>query len=190
MTKAELKKRLNSGRISKQERDSLITAVLDYPALVSTLLEEVIIEDKNDTFNASWVLDNALRKDLRPLLPCLNTFCNMLPSLQSESVMRPMAHICEMLVLCYFKNKNPDCSNSIRESHLEKMTEVCFDWLIGSHKIACKVFAMTSLFYLGEQFKWVRPELKMVLENTIANSSTGYQNRAMKTIAMLNAQDI
>ena len=140
MTIATLKKTLNSGRISKDQRDFLVDTILFHPALVETLWEEVLLEDKNNTFNASWVLDNVLRKDLRLLLPHLDKFCGALAHLQSDSVIRPVAHICEMLVLCYFKKKSPDCLKYLKKPHLEAITEVCFDWLISEYKVATKSF--------------------------------------------------
>ncbi|WP_343486021.1 adenylosuccinate lyase [Allomuricauda sp. d1] len=187
MTKDQLLLALNEGRLTKEKRDFLVAKVLQHPELVKPLLSQVSEEDKNDTFNGSWVLDNALRKQLEILLPHIDEFCTNLSGLRSESVIRPMAHICEMVVVSHFKQKKEVFVKKLQNGHLEKITECCFDWLIGNHKIATKVFAMTSLFHLGKKFVWIHPELKSVLEQTIATGTTGYQNRAAKTLNELKA---
>jgi hypothetical protein len=96
-----------------------------------------------------------------------------------------MAHVCEMICEAYFKKKDPVFVKNITDDQLEKLMICCFDWLIGPLNIAPKVFAMTSLYYLGLKFPWVHPELKQVLLDTYANGSTGYQNRAKKTLDKL-----
>ncbi|MEN1786069.1 MAG: hypothetical protein AAGF77_13140 [Bacteroidota bacterium] len=70
-------------------------------------------------------------------------------------------------------------------SHLEGIATVCFDWFIGEYKVATKVFAMTSLFYLGATFDWIRPELKAILTEKIAYGSAGFQNRGAKILEKL-----
>lgn len=185
MTKEEFSKYLNQGRIFMDERDRLVTIVLDNPELTCHLLDLVLEEDNTEFWHCSWVFDNVMRKNLLLLLPCLDSFCNNLTNLKSESVLRPMAHICELLTLGYFKQKKPELENHITNHHLEQITESCFDWLIGNHKVATKVFAMTSLFYLGEKFDWIRPELKSVLEQQIHEGSAGFKSRGSKTLEKL-----
>ncbi|GGG47385.1 hypothetical protein GCM10011414_16350 [Croceivirga lutea] len=185
MTKQEFSKHLSQGRIFMNERDRLVTVVLNNPNLTCHLLDLVLAEDKTEYWHCSWVFDNVMRKNLILLLPCLDTFSNNLKSLTSESVLRPMAHICELLTLGYFKHKNPELRAHLTNNHLEKITESCFDWLIGNHKVATKVFAMTSLFYLGEKYDWIRPELKSVLEQQIHDGSAGFKSRGSKTLEKL-----
>lgn len=85
----------------------------------------------------------------------------------------------------YYKAKHPLFINALSLSYLEKMATVCFDWLIEEHKVATKVFVMTSLFYLGETFDWIRPELKSVLEQHLPQGSAGFQNRGIKILNKL-----
>lgn len=186
MTEKQLHVRLNSGRLSKNDIDDLVAELITLPELTGKLLQEVFDQDKTNSFNASWVFDNVMRKRLVYLLPHLDTFINGLPHLTNESGIRPMAHVCEMLCEAYFKKKDLSFVKNIGPQQLEQVMTVCFDWFIGPHKVAPKVFAMSSLYYLGFQFDWVHPELKQVLEDTIAQGSTGYQNRAKKTLDKLS----
>ena len=164
MTEIELKKRLNSGRISMMERDELVDEILSNPKLTGPLLGMVHDEDNTENWWCSWVFDHVMRKHLRLILPHIDTFCNGLRTLKSESVIRPMAHTCELLALAIYRKKQPLFVEKVSMAHREELTERCFDWLIEPHKMAPKVFAMTALLYLGEDFDWVRPELKLFLE--------------------------
>lgn len=186
MTAQELRAQLNSGRLNKSKIEALVKQLAQYPELVGTLLEEVFKEDAvGETFNASWVFDNVMRKNLSFLLPFLGEFINGLPNLKFESCLRPMAHVVELLNEAYFKKQNPLFLKKINAEHQEVMVTTCFDWLIGEHKVATKVFAMTSLFYLGEKFDWVRPELKSVIEQQIHNGTAGFKSRGGKTLKLL-----
>lgn len=189
MTKKELTQILDAGRISMARRDEVVTAITQSQKsieLTGHLLQLVFEEDKTDLWQSSWVFDNVMRKDLSLLLPHIDAFCTSLSSLKSQSVIRPMAHTCELLILKYFKKKDPSIVQTLKTNHLEQITEVCFDWLIGPHKVASKVFAMTCLFYLGEKFDWIRPELKSVIEQQISGGTAGFKSRGSKTLALLN----
>ncbi|GMN09182.1 hypothetical protein MTsPCn9_03620 [Croceitalea sp. MTPC9] len=185
MTKNELHKRLNSGRLSKNQILELVDDFLQSSDLVGELLKAIWVEDKRNDFNASWVFDHLMRKNLDFILPFIEDFANGLESLESESCIRPIAHVCELLVLAKYKKQDPKYITSLTENVLEKIVSANFDWLIGSQKVAAKVFAMTSLFHLGTEFKWIHPELRPILENSIASGTVGYKNRAQKTLLAL-----
>ena len=90
-----------------------------------------------------------------------------------------------MVCEAYFKKKDPTFLKTVTNNQLEKIMTACFDWLIGPMNIAPKVFAMSSLYYLGFKFDWVHPELKQVLEDNYPNGTSGYRNRAKKTLDKL-----
>ncbi len=185
MTEEQLYTALNNGRISKSQIEDLVNQLAKEPQLAPVLYKEVLLEDKEGTFNASWTFDHLMRKNLTYLLPFVEDFVNGLSVLKTESCIRPIAHVCEMVCETYFKKKKPEFVQNITDEQLEKIMTVCFDWLIGPMNVAPKVFAMTSLYYLGLKFDWVHPELKLVLEESYAKGTTGYQNRAKKTLDKL-----
>lgn len=187
MTKSELLQRLNSGRLSKTQIDTLVKELITNSDLTKPLLEEIFRQDKLNDFNASWVFDHLMRKKLVYLLPFIEEFTSRLDNLTSESCIRPIAHVCQMLCESYFVKNDIIFKKSMKKNHLEYLVNACFDWLIGEHKMAAKVFSMTSLLYLGEKFDWIHPELKMVLESTVPNGSAGYKNRGKKTLDKLVA---
>lgn len=185
MTEKELQVTLNCGRLSKPQVDLLVSELVDRPELAGFLFQEVMLEDKEGTFNASWIFDHLMRKKLEYILPFFDDFTAKLCELRTESCIRPIAHVCEMVCIAYFKKKNPVFVRNITDNQLERMMTACFDWLIGPMNMAPKVFSMTSLYYLGMKFDWVHPELKLILEDSFAKGSTGYQNRAKKTLDKL-----
>ncbi|MBW8241160.1 hypothetical protein K1F50_00010 [Muricauda oceani] len=185
MNREELHIALNSGRISKSQIDGLVKELQAAPQLAQTLYNEVLLEDKKGTFNASWTFDHLMRKELPYILPFIDDFVDGLSDLKSESCIRPIAHVCEMVSERYFKKKDPVFVQNISDKQLNKMVTSCFDWLIGPMNVAPKVFAMTSLYYLGLKFGWVHSELKLVLEDSYASGTTGYRNRAKKTLDKL-----
>ncbi len=190
MTEEELHIRLSSGRISKPQIDVLVQLLEKKPQLAPILYQEVLWEDKEGTFNASWTFDHLMRKQLIYILSFFEDFVNGLSELKTESCIRPIAHVCEMVCEAYFKKKDPVFIQNITDDQLEKIMTSCFDWLIGPMNMAPKVFSMTSLYYLGLKFDWVHPELKQVLENTYATGTTGYKNRAKKTLDKLAKLDV
>lgn len=186
MTSEELKAHLNSRRLNKVRIDELVQVLSYRPELTAPLLEEVFAQDASgDSFNASWVFDHLMRKKLDFLLPHLDSFVKGTAKLKSESCMRPMAHVLEMLNEEYFKKNNALYQKTITNEHHGVMIETCFDWLISEHKVATKVFGMTSLFYLGEKYDWIRPELKSVLELQIVNGTAGFKSRGGKILNKL-----
>ena len=131
------------------------------------------------------VFDHLMRKHLDFVLPFIPEFIHGIQGLTSESCMRPMAHTCQMLTESYFVKQEPRFIKAMDPESLETLVEVCFDWLIEDHKVATKVFSMTSLYYLGKRFEWIHPELKNVLQNTIAQGTAGYKSRAGKLLHQL-----
>jgi len=186
MTPTALQQRLNAGRLNKGQIEELVQDLTQYPELLETLLSEVFAQDFTGvSFNASWVFDHLMRKKLEYLLPHIDLFIEGSSALKTESCMRPMAHVMELLNEAYFHKRDTRYSNAISPNHQEQMITICFDWLIGNHKVATKVFAMTSLYLLGEKHDWVRPELKSIIERQIPQGTAGFRSRGGKILANL-----
>ncbi len=185
MTQEQLRQQLNSGRLSKGRVTYLVKVLFWHPELTETIWLEVLKQDKNNEFNASWVFDHLIRKRQTLILPFVNPFIGNLKNLKSESCIRPMAHTCQLLTEAYFETKKPEFVKAITDQSLEELVNVCFEWFIGNHKVAAKVFAMTSLYHLGKRFDWIHPELRLILEDTIATGTAGYQSRGKKLLGKL-----
>lgn len=185
MTKVELHEALNYVNHSREKRLEMAQLILDTPHLVHPLLEIAFDVSDPISFRACWVLEYTLKQHLSYLFPYIDLFTAQVHTVQLDSSIRPMAKICECLIISYFSKKKTDTQNILKEEHLEKITTTCFDWLIGDHKVAAKAYSMTSLFLLGKKYPWVHPELRMVLEQNYHQGSAAYKARARHTFEKL-----
>ncbi len=187
MTKEELHLSLNYINATRKKRMEMANMVLENSDLVEPLLEISFDVDDPVSSKACWILEYVAKEDLSYILPHINFFLDHINSVKFDSSVRPMAKICEYLIKAYFsKNKNKT-KNKLTPKNLEQIATSCFDWLIGDHKVAAKVYAMTSLLLLGRKIDWIHPELKMVIEQNYALGSAAYKARARMTLSSLNS---
>ena len=161
-----------------EARMNMAASIADSPDKIPSLIRIVALNEDPISCKASWVLEVLARDHLHLLLPHLKLLTPILGKITLDSSVRPLAKICESLVLGYFKERDTHVVHSISDSHLEQMTTACFDWLIGEQKVAVKAYAMTSLYHLGTRYPWVHPELKLILEQNYHQGSPAYQARA------------
>lgn len=159
--------------------------VVDQPTLVAPLMDIAFTLDDPVSSKACWVLEFTAKEKLSYIFPHLDAFAEKIGQVKFQSSVRPMAKICELLMLCYFSKENQDCRKVMKKIHLEAITTACFDWLIGDHKVAAKAYSMTSLYLLGTEIDWIHPELRLVLEQNYAGGSAAYKARARHTLAKL-----
>jgi hypothetical protein len=174
-----LKGILNSVRNAKRVyRDQGADAILRQPELIPFLIEYLYANDKDLSIKSAWVLELVCLFEIRLLLPFLFEFTSRLNILDQESAIRPVSKICSLI--CQHCNSHP-CDLSRDETGWKNnIIEASFEWLTGHHKIAAQVFAMESLFLLGQESDWILDELFSILDKDYPNKSTGYQSRARK----------
>ncbi len=88
-------------------------------------------------------------------------------------------------MVAYYKTKDPVIIKAILPKHKETITECCFDWMITDQKVACKVYSMLALYFLGTEFDWIHPELKTIIEANIYEGSAAYKARGKYTLAQI-----
>lgn len=182
MTEQELYTQLEYTDHTREKRSKMAAVILGEPNLVKPLL--TIIAKVNDPVScrASWIFESVVRKDIRYLLPYLEPFTCLLEKVHLDSVVRPMAKICELLTTAYYSKTKNKSQQHLTRLQLERITTACFDWLIGDHKVAAKAYSMTSLLLLGRTFDWIHPEVKIALEQNYATGSAAYKARARMTL--------
>jgi hypothetical protein len=154
--------------------------IIDNPHFLEPLLQlSFDIKDKTH-IKACNILEKAVDLKIDILQPQLDFFCNNLKLLQNDSAIRPIARIVQNIVFDNAKNKN-----YITEKQLEKIIEVCFDWLIADIRMAAKVYAMYSLQQIGKTKTWIYPDLKSIIEQDAATQSIGYKAAAKKVLATI-----
>ncbi len=159
--------------------------VLDHPETFRELLTYCFVDTSELSYKAAWVLEFVCLEQLEVLLPHLDYFFEQLPKVTCDQSLRPMAHICELLAIQYYKKQHPETVKALSSNHKKIMTECSFDWLISNQKVACEVRAMTCLYYLGTEFDWIHDELKQIIHQNIHTGSAGYKARGRRTLQQI-----
>jgi hypothetical protein len=159
--------------------------ILDNRNLVGPRMEIAFEVGDPVSSKACWVLEFTAKKRLPYLFPHLDYFTGHIGKVQLQSSVRPVAKICECLMLCFFSEQKNECQQELTNTHLQKIATASFDWLIGDHKVAVKAYSMTCLLLLGKEFDWIHAELKLVIEKNYAEGSAAHKARARHTLAKL-----
>lgn len=170
---------------SLAKRTEISDLIMERPKNIGTLMQIAFQIDDPISPKAGWVLEYIAKDHINLLLPYMDKFTKHAGTVHRDSAIRPMAKICEYLMKSYFGSEDVVTRNTLTTEHLLKITTLCFDWLIGEHKVAAKAYSMTSLLLLGRKFDWIWPELRMILEQNYQNGSAAYRARARMTLAKI-----
>ena len=185
MKRSELYEALEYVNHSKANRLRMARSIMENPELVDPLLDIAYSLKEPLSSRACWSIEFAARQDLRFLDNYLDRFISGMSTVKSDSSVRPVAKICELLILEYYQNSSQHNPSNLSHDQLEQIATACFDWLIEDQKVAPKAYSMTCLYHLGKTFKWIHPELKLVLEDNYASGSAGYKARARRILAKI-----
>lgn len=185
MASEELIEKLNCTSARRDSRTQAANWVLKKPEVFPELLDLCFYAKDDLSFKAAWILEFVCLEKFELLYPHFETYFDNLPNDHKDQTVRPLAKICERLAIEYYKNKNPVLVKLLNESYRQTMIECCFDWLISNQRVACEVYAMSSLFYLGTEFDWIHTELKTIIDTTIHKRSAAYKSRGKKVLAQI-----
>ncbi|KAA1242788.1 adenylosuccinate lyase [Aquimarina sp. RZ0] len=180
-----LETEIKSTNHSREKRNQFANLILQNPELLLQLLRICAQVDNGISCKASWGLEFLCKNNLKTILPHLDQLMLLFPTVYQHPAVRPMAKICEYLVLEYYKNKSEIIQKYLTLSHREHITEYCFDWLLTDQKVAVKAYSMTSLYLLGTEFDWIHPELKTILENNYSTGSAAYKARSRMILSKI-----
>ncbi len=181
----ELYHRLDYVNHSREKRQEMANLVVNNPELIKPLLDIAFDVDKTISSRACWVLEFTTKFELSFINPYLDYFTENLGKVHLDSSVRPIAKICEYLVLSFYSKTKNNIQEVVNERHLERITTACFDWLISDQKVAAKAYSMTCLFLLGKTFDWVHPELRMIIEQNYDTGSAAYKARGRMILKKL-----
>jgi hypothetical protein len=182
MTEQELYTKLEYTDHTRDKRGQMAAVILNDPFLITPLLSIISRVNDPNSCRASWILESVVRKDMALLYPNLEQFTLLLEKIQFDSAVRPMAKICELLIISFYARTANETKQYVNMEQLKRITAACFDWLIGNHKVAAQAYSMTTLLLLGKTFEWIHPELKIILEQNYATGSAAYKARARMTL--------
>lgn len=189
MTKAELYKELSYVNHSRDKRLYYANLVIDNPELLKPLLEILFDVDDKISPRAAWVFEFMCGEKLEAIVPHLDTFTENISKVHLDSAVRPVAKICEYLIKAYYSKQNNFITSHLTETHKEKITEACFDWMINDEKVAPKAYGMHALYLLGTEFDWVHPELVTILERDFHAQSAAFKARARHILKKIKSKN-
>ncbi len=174
----DLKVALQTLKAYKADRQKLADKVINQKNLFKELLRYSFSDDSQVNYRACWILEYVCIAKLQWIYQHLDLFIEQLPRLENESSKRSCAKVCELLCREYYLKQDEQVREAFTTVHLEKLTTICFDWLISETKVATKAYAMECLQLLGADFNWIHPELTAILHKGIPEHSMAYTARA------------
>ena len=180
-------KQLNYDKAYRRNRLTAAQWVLDHPVCFEELLAFCFAKEQNEiSHKAAWVLEFVCLEKLSLLYSHIDYFVKNLSEIKKHQSLRSLSHICELLAIAYYKNKEVGIKKVLLKAHKVEMTECCFDWLISDQKVACKVRAMTVLYYLGTEIDWIHAELLQIIKQGMQVHSAAYKARGKHILMLLN----
>lgn len=180
MTLSALKLLLEDINHSKAKRAAGTELIFKNHSLIPLLFKIANEVHSPISCRAIWLLEFVCREDLKQILPFISLLTDLNDKIYLHSGVRPAAKICEYLITDYYQKKTIDnLDEKLTKAHRNKITSSCFDWLIDPKtKVAAKAYSMTTLYLLGKEFKWIHPELKLILQQNYAEGSAAYKARS------------
>lgn len=174
----------------RKDREKLAHLVLEDTSSFKQLLKCCFKFDEAISYKAAWVLEIVCLKKIALLIPYFSYFLENLPKIHQHQAVRPLAKICEAIATQYYSKEMSSLKCALKKKHREQLTEICFDWLISNQKVAAKAYAMQTLWLLGNEFKWIHPELKIILEKDFSQQQPAFQARARHILKVLKTNTI
>jgi len=169
---------LNYVNHSRENRLYYANLLLNDSGLVSPVLDILFMVDDPVSCRAAWVLEFMCGENLEAISPHLDRFTDEMHKVHLDSAVRPIAKIGEYLTKAYYGKAPSRIKETLTKTHRERLTELCFDYMINDEKIAPKAYSMNSLYLLGQEFDWIHPELANILQRDFQMQSSGFKARA------------
>ncbi len=178
-----MNKELLEGLISlnaKSENRKIFTGqLINEPQLIEEVIQ-IAMDEKNEVAGkAARALELVCQKKEELIFQQKTKIYELAEKSKRDDMVRPLAKIFELWTLNFY-GKKP--SISLQPTDKEKITAICFDWMITPQKVAPQAYSMQTLFLLGKEIDWIHPELKLILEQNYASGTSGYKARARKII--------
>lgn len=186
MLPEDLKEKLIEVDSTRKKREEIASWIVRKPHYVRETLKWSYKPESELLIKSAWVLEIICKRKTLLFAKYMHLFFEQLPNITNDSALRSSAKICE--ILCYenYILKYTNYGKILSKEERKIMAECCFNWLITDQKVACQASAMTCLRYLGSDFKWIYPELKLILLKNMANQSAGYKARAKQILKNLS----
>tara|TARA_B100001146_G_C16186685_1_gene437174 strand:- start:1388 stop:1960 length:573 start_codon:yes stop_codon:yes gene_type:complete len=182
---SSLHEQLSFEKAYREHRWQVAQWVLQHPETFEELLQIGFQGDKALSHKAHWVLEFVCMERPSLLYQHLDLFFEKLPEVTNDSSVRPLSHLCERMMIAYYKDRDQELRATLSEAHKKQLIACAFDWMITDQKVACQVRAMTCLYYLGTEYDWIHPELLAIIKRNMGQGSAGYRSRGKKVLQQI-----
>ncbi len=186
MDKQQFNSLIIEGKYRWGNRELLVNSAINNQDFIFALLENIEKVNEKESVYSARILELAVKKNEKVLLPYLDNFCGLLKQVVFDGSVRACAKIIEIFCVEYFIKHNPLFIEKVSDDNLELFTEISFDWMITDRAIAIQAHSMYSLYLLGNKFDWIHNELIQVINKRLPTGSTGYKNRGKKIIKAID----
>ena len=190
MDEIKFKRLIQKRSRNRQDAEILLAMIVDDNQYVSVLIDAISNGTTEDAIYNARILELAMKLENRVILHHLDPFCSLIHRIEIDAPIRAFAKIIELLCVEFFIKFNPIHRDCIQPEHLEQFTEACFDWMIANKATAIQAHSMYALYLLGQDIKWIYPELIETINRNMPDSSIGYQNRGRKIIQAIKSGDL
>jgi hypothetical protein len=162
---------------ARDSRNLATQSAVKHPENLILLCEHAFDPTSKLHRQACMVLDLAVESDAKIILPQVDGFTRSLQRLRNESAIRVMSRICLTIVKRI----------QVAEMHQQLISEACFDWLIGTHKVASKSNAIYCLVILARTNLWIESELRNILDKDFSSGTAAYKAATKYALKKLDA---
>jgi hypothetical protein len=185
MTPEEFHKELSSVTTYRESRIQCTQLVLNNMYLLPSLISYLFKSNDKLSCQAASILELVCINQPYAISPHLDRFTQNIHKVTLETAIRHVSKICQLIAQAYVSKKHNVIKNNLSSNHTGHIVETCFDWLINEHKVVPKVFAMETLFLLGQEDQWIHDDLKQLLEKDFSTQSAAYKSRAKHVLARM-----
>lgn len=172
------RKKIASVTVYRESRDQFTNEIINNPSVFPELISLLFEISNKDHVKACWIIELICYQKLEWMQEHLSIFCSKINTLRDESAIRPIAKVCQLLVISHYKKGVINLS----KNQLEEIIETSFDWLINDTKVASKAYSMRTLYVLGQHYDWIHPELKTIITKDFPNHSAAYKAVAKEVL--------
>jgi hypothetical protein len=177
---SELQIKLDYVKACRESRLKVSQEILENKHFFNELVLICFNPDHKNNHRACWILEFISYEELLWLQPHLDFFFENITFLKSESSIRPIAKVLQLLVKSHYK-KAENCI-VLSEKNLQQCIETSFDWLITDVKVATKAYSIRTLYILGNHHNWIHPELQIILSKEYHTHSAAYKAVAKEVL--------
>jgi hypothetical protein len=154
----------------RENRQKIANEVLQDKDLYTSLIAICFENNNKNAHKACWILELVSYQKITWIVPHLDFFCTHLKTLKSDSSIRSIAKVCQLLVMAAEKNQL-----KLSQENKELLIASCFDWLIKDIKVASKCYAIRTLAILSKENYWIKKELAAIIEKDFYAQSAAYK---------------